>query len=1386
VTDERWLRVKALFQTVVERPAEERDAFLAAATGDDAALRREVESLLAADTSDVSLLDRLPVVSESVVADPLAALPTAADPVPSHTALGAGHAAGLTVAARIPRDIMDANLQRQRFLASRLQMQSLFETADTTLDTREADGVAFDAPPLPRFAAGDLINGRYEVTQILGEGGMGVVYRVRDRMFQLRPTALKTMRRLSDGDWLDLFRSEFIVLSELNHPNVAGVYEFAPLSEGAGHFFTMEFVPGQRVGQSVDGASPSETWQCITHMGEALAYLHSRDILHLDVKPDNAVRMPDSTCKLLDFGLVGLAQKPGRIAGTLAYMDPELMHGAQPSALSDLYCLGLSGLELLVGCRPYADAPGAAALLQAKHDRRFPYTTAQMEGIPEWMRDCLLRLCADALQDRFRSAAEFLDEATRAQGRQRRPLTVSRSAFVGRREERQRIHAFARRRLIGGDGPVLCPVSAPSGMGKSRLVAGIRHELQAEGHVFLQGDAYDRDVGEFTALTPVLLASAQLVISLGRRDIVDAFLPELVKMAPEFGHLYGSRPSLPYSHGEAERERISHAARDYLLEVSAVVPFVMYLNDLQWAADGTINALMCLVDALISDAGRRIALVLSVRSDQISGRPIEGWLASLDPVRQLPVVLAPLEAPDVQAMMSSIAGLPVSPPLVAKMHDATGGVPFYIDETMRWLARAEALRVQRGEIVAARELDWKREIDDGIVSQADQQSPVGQDILRLLAISARPVALVHLCAAAGHPQPRVVEELSLLEQERLVTPVASDSAMYSLDHDRIRESLFSSTAPSDRIGLHARLGGAFLQDFATTRRGDVAVFAAVHLNEAPLPTDKAGRLERSDLNLDAAQSARNAGDFGQALSFLGAAETALAPDMWRHHEHAMRLHVQRATTLRAMLKFDACVAECDAGIAHARDLVEEGRLCVPKMESLNYLRRHADVLDIYVSFLNRTRPVFRVPRHPGWLAALGAALKTWRLVKTHGVAHLMRPMDVAAHPLATEAVRVTEPAVNSAFVAAPRLFIFQILSLAHVAATHGSLREGALTAPVGMAIIVGILRDFEMVATFGRTVKSRLDELPDEHRGRARFLWAHWPANLSLPLLHLLEPAALAATECRRARDVAYEANAQWGLLMIELFLGQQPLGETARRAQGILDQWPSTETPEAAYYIGLLEGAIAALRAPSTEIAAAGAERRIDPSWSASTRAVAAGFAMVTSAWGVGGASRDRGIGWREVWVVNQGVPGTTFERLALFAASIANCAALRTRLPPWRRLELRLVTHYILSTQRRFAALNPIDFAHRVAFVEAELLRARGALEAALPLYQKAASLAKDAGLRSEQALILEKHAEVLIALGRGGEAAATVAASLALYRAWEAVAKVKQLEERFAGVA
>src|SRR5688500_15849784 len=95
MTDERWTRVKAVFQAALERPAAERDAFVAAApTGDDEALRRNVESLFSAEAVDVSFLDRLPVAAEAVGTDPSSVLPESMDPTQSHPTLAPGHRIG--------------------------------------------------------------------------------------------------------------------------------------------------------------------------------------------------------------------------------------------------------------------------------------------------------------------------------------------------------------------------------------------------------------------------------------------------------------------------------------------------------------------------------------------------------------------------------------------------------------------------------------------------------------------------------------------------------------------------------------------------------------------------------------------------------------------------------------------------------------------------------------------------------------------------------------------------------------------------------------------------------------------------------------------------------------------------------------------------------------------------------------------------------------------------------------------------------------------------------------------------------------------------------------------------------------------------------------------
>ena len=251
--DERWRRVKALFQAAVERPADERAAFLAAATGDDAELRREVESLLASDTSDISFLDRLPVASESVLAEPLALVRLKA-----HTTL------------------------------VRLK-------ADSTLVGLKADTTG-------GLLAAGLRVGPYEIVAPLGAGAMGEVYRARDTKLN-RSVALKVLpeRFALDPDRSARFTREAHLLATLNHPNIAAIYglEESPSAQA----LVLELVEGPTLAERIGSLSVKEALTIARQIADALEAAHDKGIVHRDLKPANIKIAPNGVVKVLDFGL---------------------------------------------------------------------------------------------------------------------------------------------------------------------------------------------------------------------------------------------------------------------------------------------------------------------------------------------------------------------------------------------------------------------------------------------------------------------------------------------------------------------------------------------------------------------------------------------------------------------------------------------------------------------------------------------------------------------------------------------------------------------------------------------------------------------------------------------------------------------------------------------------------------------------------------------------------------------------------------------------------------------------------------------------------------------------------------------------------------------------
>src|SRR5258708_37293375 len=213
-----------------------------------------------------------------------------------------------------------------------------------------------------------LLNKRYELSEKLGSGGMGSVFRATDRLTRTA-VALKRVTALPENlsfaskadhktDLRVALATEFRTLSSLRHPNIISVLDYG-FDDQRQPYFTMEYLENATPLSSDSKDRPlHKRIEMIIEMLQALVYLHRRSILHRDLKPGN-VLVVNGRVKVVDFGLsVEVTTLSGKhetetTAGTFAYMAPELFGGASVSKASDLYAVGVIAYELLVGHHPF-------------------------------------------------------------------------------------------------------------------------------------------------------------------------------------------------------------------------------------------------------------------------------------------------------------------------------------------------------------------------------------------------------------------------------------------------------------------------------------------------------------------------------------------------------------------------------------------------------------------------------------------------------------------------------------------------------------------------------------------------------------------------------------------------------------------------------------------------------------------------------------------------------------------------------------------------------------------------------------------------------------------------------------------------------------------------
>lgn len=261
-----------------------------------------------------------------------------------------------------------------------------------------------------------LLAGRYELLEKIGDGGMAVVYKAKDKLLN-RYIAIKILRPefTKDPTFVENFKRESQAAAGLAHQNIVAVYDVG--REGNINYIVMELVEGQTLNQIIAKEAPMDYRRVIEitkQVAAALRVAHRNKIIHRDVKPHNIMVTTDGIVKLADFGIAKAVNDAtmstgSKIIGSVHYFSPEQARGNYVDERSDIYSLGIVMYEMLTGQVPFdGDNPVTIALKHINEEITPP--SQLVDGIPPALEQCVLKATSKFQTNRYSSADELIEE----------------------------------------------------------------------------------------------------------------------------------------------------------------------------------------------------------------------------------------------------------------------------------------------------------------------------------------------------------------------------------------------------------------------------------------------------------------------------------------------------------------------------------------------------------------------------------------------------------------------------------------------------------------------------------------------------------------------------------------------------------------------------------------------------------------------------------------------------------------------------------------------------------------------------------------------------------------------------------------------------------------
>ncbi|HEX3046257.1 MAG TPA: protein kinase [Bacillota bacterium] len=687
-----------------------------------------------------------------------------------------------------------------------------------------------------------IINYRYQILKQLGEGGTSFVYQALD-LTNNQPVVIKLMKVKLASAYLDdliRFKRELEVIAGLNHPGIVKVF-------GAGEFETrpylvMEFLAGNSLADRLEQKykfSVETTVRIIVQLAETLNYIHSYGIIHRDIKPGNIYLTgpsPQTGVKILDFGVshiieLGEIKDQELIVGTFGYMSPEAtgILNRKVDERSDLYSLGVVFYQLLTGALPFS----GIEVKQILHQQAAlsPPRPGELNGsIPVILDTFVMKLLNKDPDQRYQSASGLLSDLWRyLQGEtefnagekdQRKKITFHPAQLAGRALELSKIRSLLEQAAKGKGS--LCLITGEAGIGKSRLVEESGGDIYRQNGLFIRGrclnhqnkapyqpfrDASDGFLQWLEKAPPEL--KGQTVARL--REVLGDLGQIAVQFNPRLECLAGQVKPLVSLEPERENQRFLMVLAAFFCRLAEPgKPAALFLDDLQWADEGTVSLLEEIIGNL-HDSG--ILLLVTSRNDE------SGNKSNLERIVKIAreknshfeeLQLTPLDSMQMNNLMANIfdAKTEFTPELNNFLLEKSRGNPFFAINIIREMVEGRAISWTETHL----EVNWEvtrritipETVVDIILRRMESLSPEQIDILGKGAVIGREFEI------------QLLFKLSNLGEDRIVNLVDEIIALQLLEkggergrllfaHDRIRDAFYYQLDPTEKQRFHLEI-----------------------------------------------------------------------------------------------------------------------------------------------------------------------------------------------------------------------------------------------------------------------------------------------------------------------------------------------------------------------------------------------------------------------------------------------------------------------------------------------------------------------------------------------------------------------------------------------------